>query len=214
MTYLTYVIVTDLLPDVDSPTVCLFVLVCHVLSCDMHVTSYCHSSTVHLFGIDTSHWYYPPLQRPTEGETAPSCTAALLEAVLQCVSLEEVALENCSFGMQVCVALAFDGVGLLVHLSVTTTYCCPLSHGSCTDGDDAVETFAKHLKDSRVTKLEMTRCHELSPNQIATLCRGLHWSRSLEELCIEYYTSQGKVRLIGVLVLATFSVLPLHIQFV
>ena len=104
VTYLTYVIVTDLLPDVDSPTVCLFVLVCHVLSCDMHVTSYCHSSTVHLFGIDTSLWYYPPLQRPTEGETAPSCTAALLEAVLQCVSLEEVVLERCSFGMQVCEA--------------------------------------------------------------------------------------------------------------
>ena len=100
MTYLTYVIVTDLLPDVDSPTVCLFVCVCHVLSCDMHVTSYCHSSTVHLFGIDTSLWYYPPLQTPTETETAPSCTAALLEAVLQCVSLEEVVLEDCSFGMK------------------------------------------------------------------------------------------------------------------
>ena len=102
-----------------------------------------------------------------------------------------------------------------MHLSVTTTYCCPLSHGSCTGGiDDAVETFAKHLKDSRVTKLKMTRCHELSSNQIATLCRGLHWSRSLEELYIDYDTSQGKVRLIGVLVLATFSVLSLHIQFV
>ena len=65
------------------------------MSCDVHVTSYC----LHLFGIDTSLWYCPPLQRPTEGETAPSCTAALLEAVLQCVSLEEVVLENCSFGM-------------------------------------------------------------------------------------------------------------------
>ena len=102
VTYLTYVIVADLLPDVDSPTVCLFVLVCHVLSCDMHVTSSCHSSTVHLFGIDTSLWYCPPLQRPTEGEIASSCTAALLEAVLHCVSLEEVVLGNCSFGMQVC----------------------------------------------------------------------------------------------------------------
>ena len=102
-----------------------------------------------------------------------------------------------------------------MHLSVTTTYCCPLSHGSCTDGiDGAVETFAKHLKDSRVTKLKMTQCRELSPNQIATLCRGLHWSRSLEELRIEYDDSPGKVRLIGVLVLATFSVLSLYIQFV
>ena len=103
-----------------------------------------------------------------------------------------------------------------MHLSVTTTYCCPLSHGSCTDGiDDAVETFAKHLKDGRVTKLEMIWCRELSLNQIATLCRGLHWSRSLEELCIVSDSSQGKVRVvIGVLVLATFSVLSLHIQFV
>ena len=73
-----------------------------------------------------------------------------------------------------------------MHLSVTTTYCCPLSHGSCTDGiDDAVETFAKHLKDSRVTKLKMIWCRDLSPNQIATLCRGLHWSRSLEELALD-----------------------------
>ena len=77
-----------------------------------------------------------------------------------------------------------------------------------------METFAKHLKDSRVTKLKMTQCHGLSPNQIATLCRGLHWSRSLEKLYIEYDTSSGKVRLIGVLVIATFSVLSLHIQFV
>ncbi len=65
-----------------------------------------------------------------------------------------------------------------------------------------------------MTKLKITECHELSPNQIATLCRGLHWSRSLEELYIEYDNSPGKVRLIGVLVLATFSVLSLYIQFV
>ena len=43
-----------------------------------------------------------------------------------------------------------------------------------------------------MTKLKMTRCHELSSNQIATLCRGLHWSRSLEELCIECDSSLGK----------------------
>ena len=75
--------------------------VCHVLSCDVHVTSCCHSSPVHLFGVDTGHWYCPPLQGPTKEETGPSCTAALFEAVLQCVSLEEVVLENCSFGMKV-----------------------------------------------------------------------------------------------------------------
>ena len=90
-----------------------------------------------------------------------------------------------------------------------------MSHGSCTDGiDDAVETFAKHLKDSRVMKLKMTECQGLSPNQIATLCRGLHWSRSLEELCIEYDPSPEEVRLIGVLVIAPFSVLSVHVQFV
>ena len=61
---------------------------------------------------------------------------------------------------------------------------------------------------------QMTWCRELSANQIAALCRGLHWSRSLEELNIEYDRSSGKVRLIGVLVIATFSVLSLHIQFV
>ena len=49
----------------------------------------------------------------------------------------------------------------------------------------------------------MKRCQRLSPNQIATLCRGLHWSRSLEELYIEYDPSPEKVRLIGVLVIAT-----------
>ena len=88
-------------------------------------------------------------------------------------------------------------------------------HGFCTGGiDDAVETFAKHLKDSRVTKLKMIWCRDLSPSQIATLFRGLHWSRSLEELCIEYDKSPGKVRLIGVLVIAAFSVLSLYIQFV
>ena len=42
-------------------------------------------------------WYFPPLQKLT----APSCTAAILKAMLQCVSLEEVVMENCSFGMYV-----------------------------------------------------------------------------------------------------------------
>ena len=103
MTVPTHGIVSDLLREVHLimflPLLQFIYYVCHVLSCDVHVTSYCHSSTVHLFGIDTSLWYCPPLQRPTEVETAPSCTAALLEAVLQCVSLEEVVLKSCSFGM-------------------------------------------------------------------------------------------------------------------
>ena len=55
-------------------------------------------------------------------------------------------------------------------------------------------------------KLKMTECQGLSPNQIATLCRGLHWSRSLKEFRIEYGFSPEEVRLIGVLVIATFSV--------
>ena len=101
-----------------------------------------------------------------------------------------------------------------MHLSVNThnllMTCVPRSFA---DGiDDAVETFATHLKDSRVTKLKMTRCEGLSPNHIATLCRGLHWSRSLEELCIECRSSPEKVRLISLLVIATFSVLSVHVQ--
>ena len=66
-----------LLPEVDSPIYCLFV--CSCLPC-LHMwyalTSYCQSSTVRLFSIDTSLWYCPPSQRS-------SCTAALHKAVLQ-----------------------------------------------------------------------------------------------------------------------------------
>ena len=75
---------------------------------------------------------------------------------------------------------------------------------SSTDGiDDAVEKFAKHLKDSKLTKLSMTGCYELSPLHIATLCRGLHWSRLLEELHIACVYSQGNVSLLVVLKIAT-----------
>ena len=79
---------------------------------------------------------------------------------------------------------------------------------SSTDAiDDAVETLAKHLKDSRVTKLKMTRlrCRGLSPNKIAAFCRGLHCSKSLEDFRIECDSSLEKVWLIGVLVIALFS---------
>ena len=99
-----------------------------------------------------------------------------------------------------------------MHLSVNThnllMIFVPFSDGI----DDAVKTFATHLKDSRVRKLKMTWCEGLSPNHIAALCRGLHWSRSLEELHIEYDSSPEKVRLIGLLVIATFSVLSVHVQ--
>ena len=78
--------------------------------------------------------------------------------------------------------------------------------------NDAVETFVTNLKDSRVSKLKMTRCEGLSPNHIVTLCRGLHWNRSLEELYIRYGSSPEKVRLIGLLVIASFSVLSVHVQ--
>ena len=75
---------------------------------------------------------------------------------------------------------------------------------SSTDGiDDAVEKFAKHLKDSKLTKLQMTDCRELSPLHIATLCRGLHWSRSLEELDIDCDPSQGNVSVLVFLEIAT-----------
>ena len=105
-------------------------------------------------------------------------------------------------------------VGLFMHLSVTThNLLMTFVPRSFADGIDvAVETFATHLKDSRVTKLKMKRCWELSPNHIATLCRGLHWNRSLEELYIEYDSLPEKVRLIGLLVIATFSVLSVHVQ--
>ena len=101
-----------------------------------------------------------------------------------------------------------------MHLSVNThNLLMTFVPCSFADGiDDAVETFATHLKDSRVRKLKMTWCEGLSPNHIATLCRGLHWSRSLEELCIRYGSSPEKVRLIGLLVIATFSVLSVHVQ--
>ena len=101
-----------------------------------------------------------------------------------------------------------------MHLSVNTHNLLMTSvpHSFADGIDDAVETFATHLKDSRVTKLKMTDCRGLSPNHIATLCRGLHWSRSLEELYIEYLSSPEEVRLIGLLVIATFSVLSVHVQ--
>ena len=74
---------------------------------------------------------------------------------------------------------------------------------SSTDGiDDAVEKFAKHLKDSKLMKLRMTLCLKLSSLHIATLCRGLHWSRSLEELHINCDSSQGNVSLLVFLEIA------------
>ena len=91
-----------------------------------------------------------------------------------------------------------------MHLSVNThNLLMTFVPRSFADGiDDAAETFAIHLKDSRVRKLKMTGCRGLSPNHIATLCRGLHWSRSLEELYIEYDLPPEEVRLISVLVIA------------
>ena len=75
---------------------------------------------------------------------------------------------------------------------------------SSTDGiDDAMEKFAKHLKDSKLMKLRMTDCPELSSLHIATLCRGLHWSRSLEEFHIFCASSQGNVSLLVFLEIAT-----------
>ena len=75
---------------------------------------------------------------------------------------------------------------------------------SSTDGiDDAVEMFAKHLKDSKLMKFRMTDCRELFPLHIATLCRGLQRSRSLEELHIGCHSSQGNVSLLVFLEIAT-----------
>ena len=68
---------------------------------------------------------------------------------------------------------------------------------SSTDGiDDAVEMFAKQLKDGKLTNLRMKLCRELSSLHIATLCRGLHWCKSLEELNIDGDSSQVNVSLL------------------
>ena len=98
-----------------------------------------------------------------------------------------------------CVGLHVPKLSKHAHNLLMTIVLC-----SSTDGiDDAVEKFAKHLKDSKLTKLRMTDCYELSPLHIATLCRGLHWSRSLEELDIDCDSSQGNVSLLVFLEIAT-----------
>ena len=98
-----------------------------------------------------------------------------------------------------CVGLHVPRLSKHSHNLLLTIVLC-----SSTDGiDGAVEKFAKHLKDSKLTKLEMTLCRELSPLHIATLCRGLHWSRSLEELHISCHSSQGNVSLLVFLEIAT-----------
>ena len=99
-----------------------------------------------------------------------------------------------------CVGLHVPKLSKHAHNLLLTIVLC-----SSTDGiDDAVEKIAKHLKDSKLTKLRMTDCYELSPLHIATLCRGLHWSRSLEELRIIGDFSQGNVSLLVFLEIATF----------
>ena len=91
-----------------------------------------------------------------------------------------------------CVGLHVPKLSKHTHNLLMTIILC-----SSTDGiDDAVEKFAKHLKDSKLTKLRMTDSHELSPLPIATLCRGLHWSRLLKELYIECDFPQGNVSLL------------------
>ena len=87
---------------------------------------------------------------------------------------------------------------IIQNLLMTIVLC------SSTDGiDEDVEKFAKHLKDSKLTKLEMTDCLKLSPLHVATLCKGLHWSRSLEELHIDSNSSQDNVSLLVFLEIAT-----------
>ena len=56
---------------------------------------------------------------------------------------------------------------------------------SSADGcDQAVKTFASCLKNSRIQKLELIECAELSPIHIATICKDLHDNEILEELII------------------------------
>ena len=98
-----------------------------------------------------------------------------------------------------CVGLHVPKLSKHTHNLLMTIVLC-----SSTDGiDDAVEMFAEHLNDSKLTKLSMRECCELSPLHIVTLCRGLHWSRSLEELYIVCDSSQGNVSLLVFLEIAT-----------
>ena len=98
-----------------------------------------------------------------------------------------------------CVGLHVPKLSKHTHNLLMTIVLC-----SSTDGiDDAVEKFAKHLKDSKLTKLKITKCRWLSSLHIATLCRGLHRSRSLEELHIICHSSQGNVSLLVFLEIAT-----------
>ena len=74
--------------------------------------------------------------------------------------------------------------------------------------DDAIKYFAKHLENAGVTSLKMIGCYKLSPSQLATLCEGLHWTRSLVEFCIEYHISpEEEVRYIGLLNCKHYSIL-------
>ena len=53
------------------------------------------------------------------------------------------------------------------------------------DGADKnVKTFASYLKKSKLRKLELTKCYNLSPVHIATILNGLNGNNSLEELVV------------------------------
>ena len=98
-----------------------------------------------------------------------------------------------------CVGLHVPKLSKRTHNLLLTIVLC-----SSTDGiDDTVEEFAKHLKHSKLMKLTILKGYELSPFLIAALCRGLHWSRSLEELHIQHRPSQGNVSLLVFLEVAT-----------
>ena len=98
-----------------------------------------------------------------------------------------------------CVELHVPKLSKHTHNLLITNVLC-----SSTDGiDDAVKQFAKQLKDGKLMNLRMKLCSELSPLHIATLCRGLHWSRSLEELNIDGDSSQVNVSLLVFLEIAT-----------
>ena len=54
-----------------------------------------------------------------------------------------------------------------------------------TDGvDEEVGMLASCLKNGNMRKLELTKCHDLSPVQIATILSGLKENSSLEELVV------------------------------
>ena len=139
----------------------------------------------------------------------PSVTAGVLKGMAVNRSLEEVTLIVCDFGMcsvcmHACVRASLcvreHGYSLQcvcfsnppVSLSKITCLLLSLAGGI----DEEVVGFCSHLKEvKQLRKVEMTVCKNLSPSLIATICRGLCSSNSMEEVVVTSEVSVLSVRL-------------------